>query len=62
MINMPVEVFLIGGEKTIHLKKAIARILYSKKIEQSKISEILNFLNQWLATTAVQMKKYQITY
>jgi hypothetical protein len=39
---MPVEVFLIGGEKTIHLKKAIARILYSKKIEQSKISEILN--------------------
>ncbi len=42
MINMPVEVFIIGGEKTIHLKKAIARILYSKKIEQSKISEILN--------------------
>jgi len=39
---MPVEVFIIGGEKTIHLKKAIARILYSKKIEQSKISEILN--------------------
>ena len=42
MINMPVEVFLIRGEQTIHLKKAIARILYSKKIEQSKISEILN--------------------
>jgi len=42
MINMPFEVFLIRGEKTILLKKAIARILYSKKIEQSKISEILN--------------------
>jgi XRE family transcriptional regulator, thiamine biosynthesis regulator len=42
MINMTIEVFLIGGEKTINLKKAIARILYSKKIEQSKISEILN--------------------
>lgn len=42
MINMPQEVFLIGGEKTVHLKIAIARILYSKKIEQSTISEILN--------------------
>ncbi len=42
MINMPIEVFLIGGEKTIYLKKSIARILYSKKIEQSKISKILN--------------------
>jgi len=42
MINMPVEVFLIRGEQTIHLKKAIARILYSKKIEQSKISILLN--------------------
>ncbi|MCJ7570542.1 MAG: hypothetical protein MUO82_01500 [Candidatus Thermoplasmatota archaeon] len=39
---MPIEVFLIGREKTIYLKKSIARILYSKKIEQSKISEILN--------------------
>ena len=39
---MPIEAFLIRGEKTILLKKAIARILYSKKIEQSKISKILN--------------------
>ena len=42
MINMPVEVFLIDIEKTIYLKKAIAKILYSKKIEQSKISLLLN--------------------
>jgi predicted fused transcriptional regulator/phosphomethylpyrimidine kinase/predicted XRE-type DNA-binding protein len=42
MIDMAVEVFFIQGEKTIHLKKTIAKILYSNKIEQSKISEILN--------------------
>ncbi len=38
---MAIEVFLIGGEKTINLKKAIARILYSKKMDQIKISTIL---------------------
>lgn len=42
MTNMPIEVFLIGGEKKIQLKRSIARILYSKKIEQSTISKILN--------------------
>jgi len=41
MTNMTIEVFLIGGEETIQLKKALARLLYSKKIDQSKISQIL---------------------
>jgi len=36
------EAVIIGGEKTILLKKAIAKILYSKGIDQIKISEILN--------------------
>jgi predicted fused transcriptional regulator/phosphomethylpyrimidine kinase len=38
---MAIEVFLIGGEKTIDIKKAIAGILYSKKMDQLKISKIL---------------------
>jgi len=42
MINMTTEVFLVGGDETIFLKKALARMLYSKKIDQLKISEILN--------------------
>jgi len=36
------EAIFIGGDKTILLKKAIARALYSKGIDQSKISEILS--------------------
>ena len=36
------EAILVGGDDTVLLKKAIARILYSKGIDQSKISEILN--------------------
>jgi len=36
------EALFIGGDNTVLLKKSIAKILYSKKIEQSKISEILN--------------------
>lgn len=42
MTNMSIKVFLIGSEKTIQLKKSIAKILYTNKIEQSTISEILN--------------------
>ena len=36
------EAIFVGGDDTVLLKKAIARILYSKGIDQSKISEILN--------------------
>jgi predicted fused transcriptional regulator/phosphomethylpyrimidine kinase len=36
------EAVIIGGDKTILLKKAIARTLYSKGIDQLEISEILN--------------------
>jgi len=36
------EAIIVGGDDTVLLKKAIARILYSKNIEQSRISEILN--------------------
>ena len=36
------EAIFIRGDDTVQLKKAIARTLYSKKIEQSKISEILS--------------------
>jgi predicted fused transcriptional regulator/phosphomethylpyrimidine kinase len=39
---MAIEVFLIGEEKTINLKKAIARILYNKNFDQLRISKILN--------------------
>jgi len=42
MTNMVNEVFLIRGEETILLKKAIARILYEKNFDQSDISKILN--------------------
>lgn len=36
------EAFFIKSEETVLLKQAIARTLYSRNIEQSKISEILN--------------------
>jgi len=36
------EAVIIGGDKTILLKKAIARILYDKGIDQLEISKILN--------------------
>jgi len=36
------EAIFVGGYDTVLLKKAIARVLYSKGIDQSKISEILN--------------------
>lgn len=36
------EAIFVGGDDTVLLKKAIARILYSKGIDQLKISEILN--------------------
>jgi predicted fused transcriptional regulator/phosphomethylpyrimidine kinase len=36
------EAYLIGGDNTINLKKAIARILYTNGIDQLKISEILD--------------------
>jgi len=39
---MAEEAILVKSEDTIILKKAIAMNLYSKKIEQSKISKILN--------------------
>lgn len=39
---MAEEVILINSDDTISLKKAIARKLYEKNIDQSKISEILN--------------------
>lgn len=42
IIDMTEEAYLIGGDKTITIKKAIARILYHKDIDQLKISEILN--------------------
>lgn len=42
MTNMATVVFLVGGDETIQLKKALARILYSKNFDQSDISKILN--------------------
>ena len=42
MTNMTKEAIFVKGEDTIHLKKAIARELYRKKMEQSKISDLLN--------------------
>ena len=39
---MSEEAILIGGNNTILLKKAIAKTLYNKGIDQIKISEILN--------------------
>ena len=39
---MTTEVFLIGGDETKQLKKALARILYNKNFDQAKISKILN--------------------
>ena len=39
---MTYEMFLIDREKTTYLKMAIARILYYKKINQLKISKVLN--------------------
>jgi predicted fused transcriptional regulator/phosphomethylpyrimidine kinase len=38
---MAYEAFVVGGSKTIFLKKAIARNLYNKGIDQSEISELL---------------------
>jgi len=42
MIYMTDEAIFVRGNDTALIKRAIARILYSKNIEQSKISEILN--------------------
>ena len=42
MTNMANEVFLVGGNKNIQLKKALARILYNKGYDQSDISKILS--------------------
>ncbi len=42
MINMANEVFLVGRDETIQLKKALARILYDKCFDQSDISKMLN--------------------
>ncbi len=39
---MSKEAIIIEGDKTIELKKAISKILYNRKVPQSKISEILN--------------------
>ena len=39
---MAEEAIIIGGNNTIVLKKALARILYCKGIDQSKISQILS--------------------
>ena len=36
------EALFIGGDKTIQLKKAVAKTLYDKGMDQSKISEVLN--------------------
>lgn len=41
-INMAEEAYLIGGDNTIVIKKALARTLYNKGIDQLKISYILN--------------------
>ena len=42
MTNMANEAVFVGGDKTIQLKKAIARILYDKGMDQSKISGALS--------------------
>ena len=42
MTNMVEEAFLINSLDTIYLKKAIAKALYSKNIDQLKISNLLN--------------------
>lgn len=58
MINMAVEIFFAGGENIILLKKALARLLYSKKIEQAKISEILDLSQPMVSNYCSSNEKF----
>lgn len=42
IVNMTEEAYFLKYDDTINLKKAIAKSLYNKKVDQPKISQILN--------------------